>query len=141
MQLCYYLGQVPLPGQAACLVQVWQDHVALGSDELLKYGLLAPQAGRVLVLLEAVLVAQVVDPQPLAFPACCIDLPPAQHSSGATPCRMLHAYTEHCTEPPSRTVIEECSETTRAWKAFVKCCGMVMASPQAGAQMRRWSRT
>ena len=70
------------PGQATCLVQVWQDHVALGSDELLKYGLLAPQAGRVLVLLKAVLIAQVVDPQALALPACCIDLHPAQCLSG-----------------------------------------------------------
>ena len=57
-------------------MQVWQDHVTLGSDELLEDGLLAPQAGRILILLKAVLVAQVVDPQALAFPARCIDLPP-----------------------------------------------------------------
>ena len=76
-------------------MQVWQDHVALGTNQFLKYGLLAPQAGRVLVLLKAVLVAQVVDPQALAFPARCIDLPKAPRWSGASPCRLLHS----CAEP------------------------------------------
>ena len=95
-------------------MQVWQDHVALGSDELLKYRLLAPQAGRILILLKAVLVAQIVDPQALAFLARCIDLPPAQCSSGTIPCRSLYSCQKHCTEPPSRTVTEGYLETRRA---------------------------
>jgi len=58
----------------AHLLEVGQDHVPFGSDELLKYGLLAPQTGCVLVLLKAVLVAQVVHPQLLLPSACCIHL-------------------------------------------------------------------
>ena len=88
-------------------MQVWQDHVALGTNQFLKYGLLAPQAGRVLVLLKAVLVAQVVDPQALAFPARCIDLPKAPRWSGASPCRLLHSCRTTATRLLSSPVMEE----------------------------------
>ncbi len=59
----------------AHLAELWEHHVALGADEVLKDALLALQGRHVTVLLKAVLVAQVVHPQRCLAPARSIHLP------------------------------------------------------------------